>query len=142
MYSFVKVLLCFWSKCIVSLRFYCFWDHRQSFLAIPYWKQWGICSWELRILPASFSLQFFLKTNKEIAPESSGSSLLHFPYNSLLKTIRKLLPRAQDPPGPFSLWNPYLNQWKGGPRGRHPPTCTGQKKHKRFFTKSIKKQEN
>jgi len=28
---------------------------------------------------------------------------VHFPINSLLKTIRNLLPRAPDPPGPFSL---------------------------------------
>jgi hypothetical protein len=33
----------------------------------------------------------------------SGPSSPYFPYSFLLKTIRNLLPRAQDPPGPFSL---------------------------------------
>ena len=34
-----------------------------------------------------FSLQFLIKSNKEIAPGTSGSSGLPFPYSFLLKTI-------------------------------------------------------
>jgi hypothetical protein len=52
----------------------------------------------LLLLPRSYALQFLIKNNKEYAPETSGSSLINFPYNSLLKTIRKLLPRVQDHP--------------------------------------------
>jgi len=56
------------------------------------------CSRELRILPHAFSLQFHIKHNKEIVPESSGSSLLRFPGNFLFETIREAFPRAPDPP--------------------------------------------
>ena len=38
-----------------------------------------------------FCFQLSMKTNKEIAPECSGSSLLHFPFHFLFKTIRRLL---------------------------------------------------
>ena len=58
----------------------------------------GNCSRELRTLPPTFSLLFSLTNKKEIAPESSGFSLLHFPFSFLSNTIRKLLPPPQDPP--------------------------------------------
>ena len=54
-------------------------------------------------LPPPFSLQFLIKNNQKIAPESSGPSLPPFPYNSLLETIRKSLPRALEPPSPLFL---------------------------------------
>ena len=37
------------------------------------------------------------------AAAAAGSSRLLFPYHLLTKTIRKLLLRAQDPPGSFFL---------------------------------------
>ena len=62
---------------------------------------------ELRILRPGFSLQCLIKNNKEFASDRSGCSLLLFPYGFLLKTLRKLLPIAQDPPSSFFLTFPY-----------------------------------
>jgi len=68
-------------------------------------NQPGNCSRELRILLRSIFLTMPYENNKEIVPESSRSSGLPFPYIALLETIRKSLPKAPDPPGPFPL--PY-----------------------------------
>jgi hypothetical protein len=48
------------------------------------------------MLPASCFFRFLIKINNEIVPESSGSSLLHFPFSLLSKSITKLPRRAQD----------------------------------------------
>ena len=65
-------------------------------------------SGNVRILPRSFSVRILIKNDQEIPPERSGSSLLPSPLTFLLKTIRKLLPRAPDPPSfLFFMVTPY-----------------------------------
>ena len=68
---------------------------------------------ELRILRPGFSLQFLIKHNKELASDRSGSSLLLFPYSFLSKTIRKMLPIAQDPSSFFLTFAYYKQNLKG-----------------------------
>ena len=58
---------------------------------------WILSAWILSGSLPPFPLYFLIKNNKEIAPQSSGSSLLPVSYGFLLKTIRKLLQRAPDP---------------------------------------------
>ena len=55
--------------------------------------------------------KLLIKSNKEIAPESSGASRINFPYSFLLKTIGRLLPRAPEPLGSISLTVFYWKQW-------------------------------
>ena len=54
-----------------------------------------------------------MKNNKEIGSESSRSSLLPFPCNSLSKTVRKLFPRPEDPPCSLFLTIPYNKKQEG-----------------------------
>ena len=63
-----------------------------------------------RSLRPPVPLQFLIKNNKEIIPEASGASDLQFPYNSLSKTIRKLLQKPLERPASFFLTIPYQKQ--------------------------------
>ncbi len=70
----------------------------------------------------------FLLKNQKVAPEISGYSLLNFPYCFVLQTIRKVLPRAQDPPSSIFLIVSYLqneenNIKKNTYGGRSMHTC-------------------
>ena len=62
---------------------------------------------ELRILPPPLSFWFLIKNNTEITPQSSGSSLLHFPVGFSLRTIQKSPPRAPDSPSSIFLFVSY-----------------------------------
>jgi hypothetical protein len=53
------------------------------------------------------SKQFLTKNSAEIAPKASGASGLLLPYNSLLKTIRKMLRRPPEPPA----WPAFSSQF-------------------------------
>ena len=71
-----------------------------------YEEQWENHCWELGILPLLFSYTFLIKSNKEIAPESSGSSLPPFPCKFLFKTVRELL---RNPPEPLVSLFPIVS---------------------------------
>jgi len=44
-----------------------------------------------------------MRNNKEISSRELRILQEHFHHDSLLETLRNILPRAQDPPGAFSL---------------------------------------
>jgi hypothetical protein len=62
-------------------------------------------------------LWFLIKNNQEIAPAASGSSLGHFPFSFLSKTIRTLLWRGKI--GFLRITKDFLRISKGG-------NCSGE----------------
>ena len=83
------------------------------------------------------SLQILIKNNQEITSESSGSTFLPFPYCFLLKTIRKSLLRAPDPPaGPFQYIF-CLGDRFGEPLGMLRGCCAPRKSREMNFMNAV-----
>jgi hypothetical protein len=73
-------------------------------------QTWGNRSPELRVRQRIFSLRLLIKNNTKIAPGTSGSASLPFPYDFLVQALRKLVHGPPDPPAYLFLTIAYQKQ--------------------------------
>ena len=83
---------------------------RSNFLTFSYSKQKGNLLPGAPGSPGQFALQFLIKNNKEIFSRELRDLQMNFPYNFVLKTIKKSPPRISGTSRSISLTISYSKQ--------------------------------